>query len=199
MTSAGEAIAIRGNKSVTFGASGSGSPDSAVSTYVFHVRTTGLLRKVDESSTIASNAAKRFVEKAMKVDGRCHCGAVAYEAEVVPGTMAICHCSDCQMLTGSAYRANIPAPAESFHIIKGVPRTYVKTGDSGVRRIHAFCENCGSPIYSCAVDNPRSYSLRVGALTQRYELGPPARQIWTKRRFSWLPPLDAVSEVEGQP
>jgi hypothetical protein len=135
----------------------------------------------------------------MKVEGRCHCGAITYEAEVEPGTIGICHCADCQMLTGSAFRANIAAPADHFRILNGKPRQYIKTADSGIQRVHAFCETCGSPIYSSAIDNPRSYSLRVGALKQRYELGAPARQIWTKRRMPWVPALGSVPEVDGQP
>jgi len=135
----------------------------------------------------------------MKVEGHCHCGAITYEAEVEPGTVGICHCLDCQRLTGSAFRANIAAPASGFRIVKGKPRQYVKTADSGARRVHAFCETCGSPIYACAAENPRSYSLRVGALTQRQELGPPARQIWVKRRLPWVPALADIPEVEGAP
>jgi hypothetical protein len=65
--------------------------------------------------------------------------------------------------------------------------------------VHAFCENCGSPVYSSAVDNPKSYSLRLGALNQRNELGRPRRQIWTRRRVGWMPALDDVPEVDGQP
>lgn len=135
----------------------------------------------------------------MKVDGKCHCGAIVYEAEVEPGTIGICHCSDCQQLTGSPFRANVPAPAAGFRIIEGQPRQYIKTGNSGAKRIHAFCENCGSPVYSCAIENPQSYTLRLGALKQRNELGRPARQIWTKRRLSWITSLADVPEVEGQP
>ena len=125
----------------------------------------------------------------MRVQGRCHCGAITYEAEVQPGTVNVCHCRDCQMLTGSVFRANIAAPADRFRILKGRPREYVKTADSGAKRIHAFCQNCGSPVYSCAAESPQSYSLRLGALEQREALGPPARQIWTKRRLSWIPKL----------
>ncbi|MEM7636825.1 MAG: GFA family protein, partial [Pseudomonadota bacterium] len=32
----------------------------------------------------------------MKVDGRCLCGSVTFEAHVDPATAAICHCTDCQ-------------------------------------------------------------------------------------------------------
>ena len=136
----------------------------------------------------------------MRVEGQCHCGAIAYEAEVEPGTMGLCHCLDCQQLTGSAFRAAaIPAPASTFRILKGKPREYVKTAVSGVQRMHAFCETCGAPVYARAVEDPTHYSLRVGALKQRYELGRPARQIWTKRRHAWMPPLPDVPEFAGQP
>jgi hypothetical protein len=135
----------------------------------------------------------------MKVDGQCHCGAIAYEADVEPNTIAICNCLDCQKLSGAPFRANVSAPAASFKMLRGLPRTYIKTGDSGAKRLHAFCEACGSPIYSCALENTPSYTLRVGALNQRAALGRPTRQIWTKRRLPWLPAIDGVQEVEGQP
>jgi hypothetical protein len=38
------------------------------------------------------------------------------------------------MLTGSAFRANIAAPAEHFRTLKGKPRQYIKTADSGIQR-----------------------------------------------------------------
>ncbi|WP_277183165.1 GFA family protein [Caballeronia sp. BR00000012568055] len=134
----------------------------------------------------------------MKVDGQCHCGAIKYEAEVEPGNVVICNCADCQRQSGSVFRANIPAPAGSFRIVSGMPRKYLKIADSGAKRIHAFCENCGGPVYACAAETPQTYSLRIGALTQRYELGSPSRQIWMKRRFSWLTELDDVPGCEGQ-
>jgi hypothetical protein len=103
----------------------------------------------------------------MKIEGNCHCGKIAFEAEVDPDTVAICHCTDCQMLTGSVFRANVPAPAESFRILRGAPRIYIKTADSGNKRAHAFCSDCGTPIYAAAPSNTATYSLRVGTIKQR--------------------------------
>ncbi|CAN7551759.1 GFA family protein [Caballeronia sp. LjRoot31] len=135
----------------------------------------------------------------VKVDGQCHCGAITYEAEVEPNTISICNCADCQRQSGTVFRANVPAPSDKFRILSGTPRTYEKTADSGARRIHAFCDNCGGPIYACAAENPQIFSLRLGTLNQRYELGAPYRQIWTKRRFAWLTDLDGIPGTEGQP
>jgi hypothetical protein len=135
----------------------------------------------------------------MKVHGACHCGAITYEADVEPNTVNICHCHDCQTLTGSAFRANVSTPADKFRILTGKPRPYVKVAESGAKRVHAFCDACGSPIYSSAVENPKTYSLRVGALKERDQLGVPARQIWTKRRLRWVPEIGDVPAIEWQP
>ncbi|MEJ8850785.1 GFA family protein [Variovorax rhizosphaerae] len=135
----------------------------------------------------------------MKVEGGCHCGAIAFEAEVEPGTMGICHCADCQTLSGSAFRTTILATAGGFRLMKGSPRRYIKTAASGNRRVHAFCENCGSPLYACAEENPQTYSLRVGTIRQSRALGAPRREIWTRRRLAWVQLTDAMESFDGQP
>ena len=135
----------------------------------------------------------------MKVDGQCHCGALAFEAQVQPGTMTVCHCADCQTHSGSAFRVNISAPAASFRLLRGEPRTYTKTAASGNQRVLAFCGHCGSPLYACAVENPQSYSLRVGVLQQRHALGAPQREIWTRRRLPWVALAGVEETCDGQP
>jgi hypothetical protein len=133
----------------------------------------------------------------MKVDGRCHCGAITYEAEVDPETTSICHCTDCQALSGSAYRVIVRAPAETF-VLRGTPTVYVKTADSGAKRVHGFCPVCGSPIYAtAAVPSPPVVSLRVGGLRQRAAL-PPRRQQWCASSLSWAMGLEALEKIERQ-
>ena len=103
----------------------------------------------------------------MKIDGRCHCGGISFEAEADPGAVTVCHCTDCRRLTGSAFRANVRVPVASFVLRGGPPKSYIKTAESGNKRRHAFCGDCGTPVYACAVENPDSYSLRHGTITQR--------------------------------
>lgn len=135
----------------------------------------------------------------MKVDGHCLCGAIAYEAEVTPGSITVCHCLDCQVQSGTAFRANIPAPAEGFRLLRGTPRTWVKTAASGARRLLAFCGDCGTPLYACAEVAPTAYSLRTGTIVQRQQLGAPMRQIWTGRCLDWAMPAGDMPRFEGQP
>jgi hypothetical protein len=132
----------------------------------------------------------------MKVDGRCHCGAITYEAEIDPDTVGICHCTDCQMLTGSAFRVSVPAPAATF-VLRGTPAIYMKTADSGNKRKHAFCATCGTPVYACAPSDPPTYSLRVGALRQRASLRP-RREIWCASALPWAPRLEGLQKSERQ-
>jgi len=134
----------------------------------------------------------------MKVDGRCHCGAIAFEAEVDPASLSICHCTDCQTLTGSAFRTTIAAAAESFVLRSGTPKSYIKTtAESGTKRRHAFCPDCGTPIYACAIAAPTSYSLRVGTIAQRAAFTP-RQQSWRRSALSWVNDLAAVPATDKQ-
>ena len=130
----------------------------------------------------------------MKIEGRCHCGQITYEAVVDADKVTICHCTDCQTLTGSTYRANVQAPAETFVLRTGQPKIYIKTADSGTKRAHAFCPACGTPIYSAAITDPPTYSLRVGGIKQRAELRP-TRQIWCRSALPWSMDLRRVEQL----
>jgi len=122
----------------------------------------------------------------VRIDGRCHCGFITYEAEVIPESASICHCTDCQMLSGTAFRTSVVAEAGEFRLLSGELTTYVKVGDSGRRRGQTFCCKCGSPIYSTSADDPASgYNIRTGTISQRNQLVPRG-QIWCRSAQSWV-------------
>jgi hypothetical protein len=134
----------------------------------------------------------------MKVDGSCHCGAVTYEAELDPKAVGICHCTDCQTLSASAFRTIGVVQPDDFRLLSGTPKTYVKTGDSGNKREQAFCENCGSAIYASSVgDDPKAYNIRMGTVRQRDQL-PPMFQVWCQSALSWLPAIDTPKNLDQQ-
>lgn len=133
----------------------------------------------------------------MKVHGKCHCGDITYEAVVTPEAVTICHCSDCQMLTGSVYRVIAHASKENFLLKSGEPKTYIKTADSGNKRAHTFCPNCGTPVYSTTPDNPQRYSLRVGFLEERAVLKP-AKLQWCQSRLPWAFSLEGIPQIDKQ-
>jgi hypothetical protein len=132
----------------------------------------------------------------MRIDGQCHCGYITYEAVVDPEKVEICHCTDCQTLSGSAFRTVVPTPEENVTLLSGKPSVYVKTGESGAKRIQAFCPKCGTPIYSTAVgDGPKFYGIRVGTVRQRDQL-PPKKQYWVRSAQQWVDAVGSIPKVE---
>ncbi len=135
----------------------------------------------------------------MKVDGQCHCGALRYEAEVDPELVVLCHCTDCQQLSGTAFRVVAQSRPGSFRLLAGEPKLYVKTAESGRQREQAFCTNCGTQIYSAyAVAEPRAMGLRVGTLRQR-DLLTPRAQLWARSAQRWTADFPNIPKQETQP
>lgn len=131
----------------------------------------------------------------MKVDGRCHCGQIRYEARIDADKVSVCHCTDCQTLTGTAYRVSVPATPASLVFLSGTPKIYVKTAESGNLRAQAFCANCGTPLYSADAKDPQVYFLRVGSMSQRAAL-PPKRQIWYQSALPWASDIRDLERSE---
>jgi hypothetical protein len=133
----------------------------------------------------------------MKVHGSCHCGAIAWEGDIDPARVTVCHCGDCQRLSGAAIRASVPAKAEDFVLLRGEPVRYVKRAESGNRRAQAFCGVCGTPIYAADAESPKIFNLRIGALAERSQL-PPQKQIWCDAALPWTQDLLDVPSTPKQ-
>lgn len=135
----------------------------------------------------------------MKVDGKCHCGFVTFTADVDPETAGICHCTDCQTFSGSAFRTLVRSLPGTFQIVTGAPTLYIKTtAESGRKREHAFCPKCGTPIYATTLaSDPKSYSLRIGTLSPRGVIAP-KHQIWARSRVGWLGDLLSLPSTDKQ-
>lgn len=134
----------------------------------------------------------------MRIDGGCYCGAIAYEAEVDPDRTSICHCTDCQKLTGTAFRVTVPVAEADYRITRGTPKVFIKTAESGARRVQAFCGECGSHLYATSAgDGPKVYGIRVGTARQREQLVP-RRQIWHRSALHWLPEIGGLETFERE-
>ena len=134
----------------------------------------------------------------MKIDGGCHCGQIKFRAEVDTDHILICHCTDCQTLSGSAYRTVAPAKEGTFEITSGKLKMYEKTAEDGSIRIQTFCPDCGTPIYSSPPQGtPGFFGIRVGAIKQRDQLVP-KNQIWVRSSQTWTQDLSHMSKTETQ-
>jgi hypothetical protein len=122
----------------------------------------------------------------MKIDGACHCEKITYEAEVNLDEVEICHCTDCQTLSGSAFRIVVPVTEQAFRLLTGTPKIYTKLAESGAERWQVFCPDCGTQIYATAAKTePKLYGIRVGTIRQRHQLAP-KRQYWCRPAMSWV-------------
>jgi hypothetical protein len=118
------------------------------------------------------------------IDGQCHCGFVTYEAEIDPDAFTICHCKDCQRLTGSPYRVTASVPRDALRLTGNPPKLYTKIAESGRKRLHYFCPECGSPVFATGEEGER-WGIRWGSVNQRATLKP-TRQIWCASATDWF-------------
>jgi hypothetical protein len=129
----------------------------------------------------------------MHVTGACHCGAITFSAEVDATKVVVCHCTDCQVLSTSAFRLGAIVLRETF-AIQGDVREYRKVGSSGAERIQVFCPVCATGIYAYTPGDAGPYiSLRLGPVHQRAQLAP-GLQIWRRSALPWI---DALGGVPG--
>ncbi len=134
----------------------------------------------------------------MKINGSCLCGSISYEAEVDPSDASVCHCTDCQTMSGSAFRVGVPIPDNNFTLLSGKPKTYVKTAESGNKRAQVFCPECGSALYSTSVEEgPKIFRLRVTGSDQRHEFIPTS-QGWFRSAHKWVTELASIPAAQKQ-
>lgn len=133
----------------------------------------------------------------MEIDGGCLCGDVTWRARIDPGKVGVCHCTDCQINSATAFRWAVMAPAADFELLSGELKVYVKTAESGNQRALSFCPRCGTSIHGGDVGDSAAYSLRLGNCNQRAEL-PPKGQIWCRSAMPWVDHLGEIRKISEQ-
>ncbi len=130
----------------------------------------------------------------MQIEGACHCGRISFTAEVDPSRVTVCHCTDCQVLSGAPFRAVVPAAIETF-VLRGEPKRYVKVAQSGNRRVQAFCPDCGTPLFATALEGATHVNIRTGCVKQRASLVPQSA-VWQRSTLPWI---GGVESLPGSP
>lgn len=133
------------------------------------------------------------------IDGSCLCGFIRYEATIDDSRVRICHCTQCQIHSASAFRTGVLVHRDNFKLTHGQLKTHIKTAESSSRRILTFCPECGTSIYGSGVEDQTFLSLRLGTATQRAELVPSAH-MWYRSAVPWLSSLMNLPTYEkGMP
>ena len=117
--------------------------------------------------------------------GGCLCGKVRYTVSAEPVFSGVCHCTNCQKGTGSAFSVVLAVPNTGL-AITGTTKAYVGHGDSGKETTRRFCPECGSPITSEASMMPGVTMVEVGTLDHPSEIKP-AMHIYCASKIDWVP------------
>ena len=108
--------------------------------------------------------------EAKVLSGRCHCGAVRFEATLVDGLDAVrrCTCSLCRM------RGAVVASAETggVTILEGADALTGYRFNTGTAQ-HFFCSRCGIYTHHQRRSNPAEYGYNLACLegVNPFELG----------------------------
>ena len=116
--------------------------------------------------------------------GGCLCGAVRYSCEASETLHYMCHCTDCQKHSGTAFHAAIVVSAEELQI-SGEPRVYTKPADSGRTIARYFCGDCGGHLFTSPWPEATRYSLKAGTLDDP-KIFKPGHEIWHQSIAPWI-------------
>jgi hypothetical protein len=126
--------------------------------------------------------------------GACYCRAVTYRVADAFEYAFICHCSDCQRTTGSAFKPF--AGIEAHHLI-------LASGESQLARLgdeanyNAFYSECGSLLYS-VVRGGRYIHVTLGTLLELPTITPSAH-IFVRSKAPWHVIGDALPQYQEFP
>ncbi len=129
-------------------------------------------------------------------EGGCQCGAVRYRVEGEPLGLAVCHCSECQRQSGSAFGMSLALASDTFRLLTGELKTFTRPCDSGRTQVCSFCPRCGTRIHHQSTSAPERLSLKPGTLDDTGWLAP-GEHYWTKRKQSWAPIPPGVRCFDG--
>jgi len=133
-----------------------------------------------------------------KYTAQCECGAVKFAFDTDPDFVANCHCLDCKRASGGEMATFFGVPQDDFTLISGNPKARRYVHASGKTLDRNFCPDCGSRVFSTNLQSfPGVVFVMLGSL-DRPELIQPKLEMFTRRRLTWMKPLD-VPQFDGMP
>ncbi|GHF43767.1 aldehyde-activating protein [Seohaeicola zhoushanensis] len=77
--------------------------------------------------------------------GHCRCGALQVRVTKPPMLTAVCHCTGCQRMSGSAFSTTAMIPVDGFEVVAG---EHVVGGLKGDDIHHQHCPDCLSWVFT---------------------------------------------------
>ncbi len=122
-----------------------------------------------------------------RLTGGCQCGAIRYRVAGEPKMLYVCHCTDCQKQSASAFGMSLRIDPAELEFTAGRERlqTWSTRGDDGNVKRCAFCPDCGTRIFHGDEDPAATISIKAGSLDDTRELVPVAH-IWLGSAQPWV-------------
>jgi len=127
----------------------------------------------------------------LPLEGGCQCGKVRYRITGRPLVFYLCHCSECQRHTSSAFGESLRLRRTDLEM-DGELKCTTRMADSGKRREGWFCPECGVRIVHGSAGSEWA-NVKAGTLDDTSWLVP-AGHIWTASKQ----PLLEIGEDELQ-
>jgi hypothetical protein len=126
------------------------------------------------------------------LSGGCQCGACRYETSGPPLFGYVCHCLECQRLSGSAFSASIIVLDDALSVT-GPVTTWLREGPDNPPLEATLCSICGVRLFHRAVPPEPIARIKAGTLDDTSWFRP-AAEFFTKRRLGWVDLGDGTVE-----
>ena len=122
------------------------------------------------------------------LQGSCLCGKINYNYNSEIIFKAVCHCTDCQKHTSSAYSIIIGVHKKGFNLSGNTIKYFPVKTDTGNIKKYNFCSNCGSHIFSnIEHENYKDMIFIKGGSIDQPKLSDlsPDMEVFTDSKVSW--------------
>ncbi len=131
----------------------------------------------------------------MTLTGRCHCGAIVFEAEGPPISHALCHCGDCRRSAGAPMVGWAMYPEAAVKVVRGTPKVYASS-EHGRRH---FCGDCGTGLLYTNAQNLPGIIDTQSATFDDPNAVPPQVHIQVAERLAWMERAHELPAFERYP
>ena len=98
-----------------------------------------------------------------RLSGQCACGRIGYKVIAEPKFTLICHCRQCQRITGTGHAAQFAVPEDKTEL-SGELSFYDQMADSGNTVSSGFCSDCGNPVLKKTTSMPNTLFFHAATL-----------------------------------
>lgn len=121
--------------------------------------------------------------------GGCACGAVRYQTTSTPIFENHCQCRDCQRASGTGHGSYLTFADRAGMVIAGQVSTWRHPANSGNDKTHAFCPQCGTPLYVTFAAMPDLIAIHAASLDDPGLFSPQAITYASRAQpWDWLDP-----------